>query len=50
VLVNIARGQVFDEDAMVAALRSGRQGGAVLDLTWLRLVRISLGDLGEGVA
>jgi glyoxylate/hydroxypyruvate reductase A len=32
VLVNIARGQVVDEEAMIDALRAGRLGGACLDV------------------
>jgi phosphoglycerate dehydrogenase-like enzyme len=33
-LVNIARGQVVDEDALYAALRDRRLGGAALDVWW----------------
>jgi phosphoglycerate dehydrogenase-like enzyme len=33
-LINIARGQVIDEDALYTALRDGRLGGAALDVWW----------------
>jgi phosphoglycerate dehydrogenase-like enzyme len=33
-LINIARGQVIDEDALYAALRDGRIGGAAIDVWW----------------
>ncbi|HEV2335280.1 MAG TPA: NAD(P)-dependent oxidoreductase, partial [Stellaceae bacterium] len=33
-LINISRGQVVDEDALYAALRDGRIGGAALDVWW----------------
>jgi phosphoglycerate dehydrogenase-like enzyme len=32
VLINIARGEVIDEDALIAALQAGRIAGAVLDV------------------
>lgn len=32
ILINIARGQVIDEDALIAALREGRIAGAALDV------------------
>lgn len=33
-LINIARGQVVEEDALYAALRDGRLGGAAIDVWW----------------
>ena len=33
-LINIARGPVIDEDALYAALRDGRIGGAAIDVWW----------------
>jgi phosphoglycerate dehydrogenase-like enzyme len=33
-LINIARGQVIEEDPLYAALRDGRLGGAALDVWW----------------
>lgn len=33
-LINIARGQVIDEDALYAALSGGRLGGAAIDVWW----------------
>ena len=38
VLINVARGPIVDEDALFAALRERRIGGAVLD-TWYRYPR-----------
>jgi phosphoglycerate dehydrogenase-like enzyme len=33
-LINIARGQVVDEEALYTALRDGRLGGAAIDVWW----------------
>jgi phosphoglycerate dehydrogenase-like enzyme len=33
-LINIARGQIVDEEALYAALRDGRLGGAAIDVWW----------------
>jgi phosphoglycerate dehydrogenase-like enzyme len=33
-LINIARGQVIDEDALYATLRDGKIGGAAIDVWW----------------
>ncbi len=32
-MVNVGRGEVIDQDAMIEALKSGRLGGAGLDVT-----------------
>jgi phosphoglycerate dehydrogenase-like enzyme len=32
VLINVARGSVIDQDALIAALEAGRLGGAFLDV------------------
>ena len=32
VLINVARGRIVDEDALFAALKEGRIGGAILDV------------------
>jgi glyoxylate/hydroxypyruvate reductase A len=34
VIVNVARGRVIDEPALIAALEAGHLGGAALDVTW----------------
>jgi phosphoglycerate dehydrogenase-like enzyme len=33
-LINIARGEIIDEEALYAALRNGRLGGAAIDVWW----------------
>ncbi len=33
-LINIARGQIIEEEALYAALRDGRLGGAAIDVWW----------------
>ena len=33
-LINVARARIVDEDALYAALKGGRLGGAALDVWW----------------
>ena len=35
IIVNVARGRVIDEPAMIEALADGRLGGAALDVAWI---------------
>ena len=48
-LINIARGQVVDEDALFEALKSGNLGGAAIDVWW-KLPGIASGGLSTSCA
>ena len=48
-LINIARGQVVDEDALFEALKSGKLRGAAIDVWW-KLPGIASGGLSTSCA